>query len=250
MTEVCLMICRSFRKYLSLPFGLWSIVLINIKQLLSSYTVCGRYTYIHWFWFGFYSQFPLWLSHPEVMSDSLQPHGRWHARLLCLHHLPKLVQIHVFVLVMLSNHLILCFPVLICLPSFPASGSFPVSQLFTSGGQNIGGSAAVLPMNIHFFAQFSSLTQLCLTLCNHMDFSMSGFPVHHQPPEFIQIHIHWVSDAIQPFHPLSSPSPSNFNLSQHQSLFKWISSSHQVAKVLEFQHQHQPLQWTPRTDLL
>ena len=153
-----------------------------------------------------------------------------HARLLCLHHLPKLVQIHVFVLVMLSNHLILCCPVLICLPYFPASGYVPVSQLFTSGGQNIGGSA-VLPMNIHFFAQFSSFTQLCLTLCNHMDCSMSGFPVHHQPPEFIRIHIHWVGDASNRFilyHPLLLPT----SIFSSMSLFKWISSSHQVAKVL------------------
>ena len=71
----------------------------------------------------------------------------------------------------------------------------------------------------------------CLTLCNPMDCSMTGFPVHHQLPEFTQTHVHWVGDAIQPFHPLSSPS-SAFNLSQHQGLFKWVSSSHQVAKVL------------------
>ena len=83
-----------------------------------------------------------------------------------------------------------------------------------------------------------------------MDCSMPGLPVHHQLPEFIQTHVHWVSDAIQPSHPPSSPSPCTFNLSQHQGLFQWVSSSHQVAKVLEFQLQHQSFQWIFRTDLL
>ena len=74
--------------------------------------------------------------------------------------------------------------------------------------------------------------------------------VHHRLPEFTQAHVHWVGDAIQPSHPLSSPSPPALKLSQHQGLFKWVISSHQVAKVLEFQLQHQSFQWTPRTDLL
>ena len=78
--------------------------------------------------------------------------------------------------------------------------------------------------------------------------SMPGFPVY-LLPELAQTHVHWVSDAIQPSHPLSSPSPA-LNLSQHQGLFKWVSSSHQLAKVLEFQLQHQSFQWIPRTDLL
>ena len=69
--------------------------------------------------------------------------------------------------------------------------------------------------------------------------STPGFPLHHQLPELTQTHVHWVSNAIQPSHPLSSPSPPIFNLSQHQSLFQWVSSLHQVAKVLEFQLQHQ-----------
>ena len=69
--------------------------------------------------------------------------------------------------------------------------------------------------------------------CDPMDCSMPGFPVPHQLPDFTQTHVHWVSDAIQPSHPLSSPSPS-FNLSQHQGLFKWISTSHQFAKALSF----------------
>ena len=82
---------------------------------------------------------------------------------------------------------------------------------------------------------FSSVTQSCPTLCDPMDCSTSGLPVHHQLPEFTQTHIHWVSDASQPSHPLLSPaSPPTFNLSQHQGLFKWVSFLHQVAKVLEF----------------
>ena len=75
-----------------------------------------------------------------------------------------------------------------------------------------------------------------------MDYSTLGFPVHHQLPELIQSHVHHVSDAIQPSHPLSSPSPPAFSLSQHQGLFQWVSSSHQVAKALEFQLQHQSIQ--------
>ena len=96
----------------------------------------------------------------------------------------------------------------------------------------------------------SSIAQSCPTLCDPMNCSIPGLPVHHQLPEFTQTHVHWVSDAIQPSHPLSSPSPPALNFSQHQGLFKWVSSLHQVAKVLEFQLQHQSLQWTPRTDLL
>ena len=76
--------------------------------------------------------------------------------------------------------------------------------------------------------------------CNPMDCSMSGFSVLHYLPEFAQTHVHWVSDAIQPSHPLLSPFPPAFNHSQHHSLFHQVSSSHQVAKVLEFQLQHQP----------
>ena len=82
--------------------------------------------------------------------------------------------------------------------------------------------------------QLSSIAQSCLILCDPMDCSTPGLLVHHQLPEFTQTHVHWVSDAIQPCHPLSSRSPPAFNLSQHQSLFKWASSSHQVAKVLKY----------------
>ena len=86
-------------------------------------------------------------------------------------------------------------------------------------------------------------------LCNPMDCSMPGFPVHHQHPELAQTHVHSVGDAIQPSHPLSAPSPV-FNLSQYQSLFQLVSSLHQMAKVLEFQLQHQLFQWIFRTDFL
>ena len=90
----------------------------------------------------------------------------------------------------------------------------------------------------------------CLTLFDTTECSMPGFPVHHQLPEFTQTHVHQVSNAIQPSHPLSTPSPPAFNLSQHQRLFKWVSSSHQVAKVLEFHIQLQSFQWIFRTDFL
>ena len=96
----------------------------------------------------------------------------------------------------------------------------------------------------------SSVTHSCLTLCNPMSHSMPRLPVYHQLPEFTQTHVHWVGDAIQPSHPLSSPSPLAFNLSPHQGLFQWVSSSHQVAKALEFQLQHQSFQWIFRTDFL
>ena len=83
--------------------------------------------------------------------------------------------------------------------------------------------------------QIRSVAQSCPTLCNPMNHSTPGLPVHHQFLEFTQTHIHWVSDAIQPSHPLLSPSPLAPNPSQHQSLFQWVNSSHEVAKLLEFQ---------------
>ena len=96
----------------------------------------------------------------------------------------------------------------------------------------------------------SSVTQSCLTLCDPMNRSTPGLPIHHKLPQFIQTHVHQVGDAIQPSHPLSSPSPPASNPSQHQGLFQWVNSWHEVAKVLEFQLQHQSFQWTPRTYLL
>ena len=107
-------------------------------------------------------------------------------------------------------------------------------------------------MSCYFLSmvQFSSVTQSFLTLYEPTDCSMPGLPVHHQLPTFTQTHAHWVGDAIQPPHPLSSPSPPALNLSQHQCLFKWVSSSHQVAKLLEFQLQCQSFQWIFRINLL
>ena len=98
--------------------------------------------------------------------------------------------------------------------------------------------------------QFSLVVQSCLTLCDPMDCSTPGLAVHHQLLEFTQTHVHWVGDVIQPSHPLSSPSPSAFSLSQRQGLVKWVSAMLQVAKVLEFQLQQQSFQWTFRTDFL
>ena len=98
--------------------------------------------------------------------------------------------------------------------------------------------------------QFSSVTQSCLTLCNPMNRSTPGLSVHHQLLEFTETHVHWVSDAIQSSHPLLSPSPPAPSPSQHQSLFQWVNSSHEVAKVLELQLQHHSLQRNPRADLL
>ena len=95
--------------------------------------------------------------------------------------------------------------------------------------------------NRKYLSSCCSVTQ-CLTVCDSMDCSMPGFPLLHYLPEFAQIHVHSVDDAIQPSHPLSPPSPHALNLSQHQGLFQWVDSSHQVAKVLELQLQHQSFQ--------
>ena len=97
--------------------------------------------------------------------------------------------------------------------------------------------------------QLSSIVQSCPTLCDTMDYSTASFPVHYKLLELAQIQVLWVSDAIQPSHPLFSPSPPLFNLSQHQGLFQWVSYLHQVANVLELQLQHQPFQIF-RTDFL
>ena len=91
------------------------------------------------------------------------------------------------------------------------------------------------PLGTRLSVQFSSISQSCPTLCDPMNRSAPGLPVHHQLLEFTQTHVYRVSDAIQPSHPLSPPSPPAPNPSQHQSLFQWVNSSHEVAKVLEFQ---------------
>jgi len=104
---------------------------------------------------------------------------------------------------------------------FPSPGDLP----------NRGIELASLTSPTFSSVQFSSVTQSCLTLCNPMDCSTPGLPVHHQLPELTQTQVHRVGDATQPSHPLSSPSPPAFNLSQHQGLFQLVSSSHQVPKV-------------------
>ena len=104
-----------------------------------------------------------------------------------------------------------------------------------------------------FLNSISSVKFSCSSvpaLCDLKDCSMPGLPVHHQLLEFTQTHVPWVGDTIPLSHPLLSPSPPTFNLSQHQGLFKWVSSSNQVTKVLEFQLQHQSFQWKFRTDFL
>ena len=108
-------------------------------------------------------------------------------------------------------------------------------------------SRACLQIQSHW--GFSLVTQSCLTICNPMNCSTPSFLVHHQLPELTQSLVYWVSDAIQSSHPPLSPPPA-FNLSQNQGLFKWVNSSHQVAKVWEFQLQHQSFQWIFRTDFL
>ena len=137
----------------------------------------------------------------------------------------------------------------------PNLESFRVMLAFLSQSQTYGLNAYYFSKLFNLYAefssvQFSSITQSCPTLCDPMNRSTPGIPVHHQLPEFTQTHIHRVSDAIQPSHPLLSPFPPDPDPSQHQSLFQWVNSSHEVAKVLEFQPQHQSLQWTPRTGLL
>ena len=96
----------------------------------------------------------------------------------------------------------------------------------------------------------SSVTQSCPTLCNPMACIKPALPVHRQLPELTQTQVHWVRDAIQPSHPLLSPSPPALNLSQNQGLFQWVDSSHQVAKVWEFQLRYQSFQWIFRVDFL
>ena len=187
----------------------------------------------------------------SVMSDSLRLHELQHSRPRCPSPTPGVhpnpCPLSRWCHPTISSSVV---PFSSCLQSFPASGSLPMSQLFALGGQSIGFSASesVLLMN-----QFSSVAQSCPTLCDSMNRSMSGLPVHQQLPDVMSItqtHVLWVGDAIQPSHPLSSPSPPAPNPSKYQGLFKWVSSSHQMAKVLEFQLQHQSFQWRFRTDFL
>ena len=210
----------------------------------------------------------------SVVSDSLQPHGLQHPSLPCpssspcLHLCSNSCLLNQWCHSTISSSVI---PFSSCLQSFPASGSFLMSWIFASDGQSIGASASVLLMNIQgwFPLGFTGLISLLskglsivfssTTVQRHQFFSAQpfllssshihtsvqllnvsaslrpyGYPVHHQLPELTQTHVHRVGDAIQPSHLLSSLSPLAFNLPQHQGLSQWVSSSHQVAQVLEF----------------
>ena len=134
---------------------------------------------------------------------------------------------------------------------FPSAGDLPNPRI-EPGSPTLQADALLsepLGKPTSWFSSAQSLSRVRLS-ATPWTRSVPGLPVHDQLPDSTQTHVHWVSDAIQPSHPLSSPSPPALNLSQHQGLFKWVSSLHQVAKVLEFQPQHQSFQWTPRTDLL
>ena len=134
--------------------------------------------------------------------------------------------------VMPSNHLILCHPFVLPPSIFSSIRVFSnESFLCIRWPKYWSFSFSINPSN-----EFSSVQSLShVRLCDTMNHRIPGLPVHHQISEFTQTHVLWVGDAIQPSHPLSSPSPPAFNLSQHQGLLKWVSSSHQVAKVLQFQ---------------
>ena len=178
------------------------------------------------------------------MSDSLWPRGLQNTGLLspplspgvCSNSCPLSRWCHPTI----SSSVV---PFSSCPQSFPASGSFPMSQFFTSGSQSIGisASASVLPMNTQDWFPLG----LVWSPCSPRDSQESSPTAQFKGINFSMLsflygltHIHWVIDAIQLSHPLLSPSLSAFNLSQHQGLFQWVSSSHQVAKVLELQLHH------------
>ena len=117
----------------------------------------------------------------------------------------------------------------------PQLAGMNLSTKYQRWGARKGRQVVTLLLVILSAPQFSTVTQSCPTLCDPMNHSTPGLPIHHQLPEFTQTHVHRVSDAIQPSHPGSSLSPPAPNPSQHQSLFQWVNSSHEVAKVLEFQ---------------
>ena len=199
-------------------------------------------------WFSFYQS----VSSVTQSCPTLWPHGQQHSRLPCTSPTPRAYSIS-------CPSSQWCHPTILssvipfsCVQSFPALGSFPVSQFFTGEGngtplqysclENPTDGGVLLSNLILFFEypsirsdQIRSVAQSCPTLCDPINRSTPGLPVHHQLPEFTQTHVHRVSDAIQPSHPLPSPSPPAPNPSQHQSLFQWVNSLHEVAKVLEFQ---------------
>ena len=152
----------------------------------------------------------------SVVSDSLWSHGLQPARLLCSWDFPD------------EHTGVGCHFLLKIVVSYSRN---PFLIPFTTPFSCWTSKAIKLLPWISLIALFSSVIQSCLTLCDLMNCSMPGLPIHHQLLEFAQTHIHRVSDAIQPSHPQSSPSPPAFSHSQHQGLFKWVSSLHQVAKV-------------------
>ena len=157
------------------------------------------------------------------MSDSLWPKDYSMPGFPVLHHLLEFVQTHV--------------P---CIGSMESTNGALAKSLIS----------ILKSYFIKVSVQFSWVALSCPTLCDLMNCSMRGLPVHHQLPEFTQTHAHQVGNAIRISYPLSSPSPPAPNPSQHQGLFQRVNSLHEVPKVLEFQLQHQSFQWTPRTDLL
>ena len=199
---------------------------------------------------------------------TLRPHESQHARPPCPSPTPRIYSnscpLSRWCHPTMSSSVV---PFFSCLQSFPVSGFSDESVLCIRWSKYWSFLFSISPSNeysrlisfqfssanqlcLTFSTSVSQLNQSCLTLCDPMDCSTPGLPVHHQLPEFTQTHVHWVGDAIQPSHPLSSPSSPAFNLSQHQGLFQWVSSFHQVAKVLEYQLQHQSFQLIFRIDFL
>ena len=168
------------------------------------------------------------------MSNSLWFHGLQHSRLPCPLPTPgacsNLCWASLWWYPTISSSVISFSS---CLQSFPASGSDDWVIFYCI-----------------YVSEWVRVAQSCPTLCDPMDCSRPGSPVHHQLLELAQTHVHPVGGTIQPSHPLSSPSSPTFNLFQNQGLFQWVSSSHKVAKVLEFQLQHQSFLWIFSTDFL
>ena len=198
------------------------------------------------------------------MSNSLWLHGLQHSRLLCLPLSPRIYlnswPLNQWCCLAISSSAALFSS---CPQSFPASGSFPMNQLFVSGGQSIGDSASVLLMNVQDWFplgltgskmryQFSSVQSSCSVMSDSLRPHESQHARPPCPSPTPRVHSdlcpssRWCHLAISS----SSPSLPVPNPSQHQGLFQWVNSLHEVAKVLEFQLQHQSFQWTPRTDFL
>ena len=180
------------------------------------------------------------------MSSSLWPYGQQALQALLSTTSQSLLRFMSIVSVMLSNHLIFYHPLLLLSSLFPSIRVFSNESallihttVYLNDPPTIGYLGCfqfVIMINIVMMIVSVTVQSLsCVKLCDSMDCSTPGFSVL-QLPEFTQTHVHRVGDAIQPSHPLSSPSPPALNLSQHQGLFQWVSSSYQVAKVSGLQH--------------